>query len=199
MKVESLYKHLSKFKGWRETLFLLVMAERAYPNYALFCEVSETGSAQEMSEIINQCWAWVETKGQEKLEIDKLLIRLGNITPDPERFDVYGVHPALGCCELVEMILFSWVNVENRRAHTAAANSFNAVVEFVEYKEGDGLDDQALVKLFDSHPLVLEEKSLQEEAFKMIKAERFPSSSFIEKIRVLAENDGVSNLGIGLE
>ena len=199
MNPESLYKHLSKFKGWRETLFLLVLAERSFPNYALFAEVAEVGNANEMAGIINRCWELVENKVDDPKEIDRLLIRLGNITPDPDRYDAYGVKPALLCCSIVEKALFTWVNKENRRAHIAATESFNAVVEFVEYRDGEGLDDDELVALFDSHPLVLEEKSIQEEAFKMIKAERFPSSSFIDKIRALGENDGVSNLGISLE
>lgn len=199
MKTESLQKHLSKFKGWRESLFLLVLAERSYPNYALFSELLDVSTADVMAAVINACWEIVEQKDHDKERIDALLLQLDEITPDPEEYDVYGVNPALDCCELVGLALFSWVNPDNRRAHKAALKSLSSVIQFVEYKEGEGLDDEAMIKLFDRHPLIIQEHAFQEEAFKMIKSERFPSSSFIAKLKALAENDGVSNLGISLE
>jgi hypothetical protein len=199
LKTESLQKHLAKFKGWRESLFLVMLAERSFPNYALFSDLVELSTAEKMADIINQCWEIIEENDRNKDRTDKLLLTLDEITPDPEKYEVYGLNPALDCCELVQMVLFSWVNPENRRAHTAAMKSLNSVLEFIEYREGEGLDDDAMVELFDNHPLLIEENAFQEEAFKMIKAERFPSASFIRKLKVLAENDGVSNLGISLE
>ena len=38
---EKYYQLLKKLSPWRQSLFALVLAQRQFPNYALWCEVNE--------------------------------------------------------------------------------------------------------------------------------------------------------------
>ena len=70
---------------------------------------------------------------------------------------------------------------------------------FIEFSEGGGLSESALVKLFDQHPLVQRELSFQEELFDLLRTAQRPSADTIKSLRELASDDGVSNIGICLE
>jgi hypothetical protein len=61
------------------------------------------------------------------------------------------------------------------------------------------MDENALIKLFDTHDLVKREFSFQEEAADMLRAAQSPSTAFIKGFRALAADDGVSNIGVSIE
>ena len=54
-------------------------------------------------------------------------------------------------------------------------------------------------KLFNKHALVVREFSFQEECADILRAAQGPSAGFIKGLRELAQDDGVSNIGIALE
>ncbi len=199
MNYKQLQSNLPRLKGWRETLFTLSLAHRAFPNFALFAEVAGEGNGHEMHEVIAQCWHLLETDERTREHTDGLVRRLEKLAVDADQYEVYGVYPAVKCYELVEQVLYSWINPENRRALDAARLSLETVTEFVEYSADTDISDNELVSLFNHHPLVKQEQDFQIECFRQVKMERFPSEQFLRRMRKFAENEGVSNIGICLD
>ncbi|PIE44203.1 MAG: hypothetical protein CSA50_01605 [Gammaproteobacteria bacterium] len=199
MNFRQLQTSLSRLKGWRETLFVLLLAQRAFPNFALFVEAVGEGNGHELHEIITRCWELLAADDRTREQTDVLVMRLEELAIDPNRYDVYGVYPAIHCYQLVEQVLYSWLNPDNRRALNASRSSLQTVTEFVEYTADANIDENDLVALFDHHPLVKQEQDFQIECFRQVKMKRFPSAKFIKKMRKFAENKGVSNIGICLD
>jgi hypothetical protein len=72
-------------------------------------------------------------------------------------------------------------------------------MDFVEMSEGEGLDDNELVRLFEHHPLLKDDKLFQRDLVLALKRQRVPREDFIAELREQAANGGVSNLGIALD
>ena len=65
--------------------------------------------------------------------------------------------------------------------------------------EGEGLDENELVRVFEHHPLLKDDKLFQRDTVMALKKQRTPKEAFLAELRAGASNDGVSNLGISLE
>ncbi|MCG8610478.1 MAG: YjaG family protein [Pseudomonadales bacterium] len=198
MKLHQVQKQLEKLKGWREILFTLALAERSYPNYVLFCELAEVENTKAYRALLDALWRALEEKTSSSA-INALLLKLERLVPDAEAYDMYGVKPALDSCALVESVMFGWLNPENRRALEASQSSLATVTDFIEYAEGEGLDEDELVELFDAHPFVVQESEFQSQCFRLIKPERYPTRELLQKVKRIAANEGVSNIGIALD
>jgi len=161
----------------------------------LFAELTRPRDAERIRETLDQGWAMLADPAQ-KPDVFRLLTRLETVQPDPEAHDFYGVGPALDVYRLVEQALLCHVNPDKPRAEEGSAIAIGTVVTFVEVTEGEGLDDNALVKLLDKHELVQIEQTFQRALVKELQVTRKPSEAFIAHIRRIAENEGVSNLGL---
>ncbi|MDX5298170.1 MAG: YjaG family protein [Gammaproteobacteria bacterium] len=197
MNAQQLQRALDQLKGWREYAFLLALAERHFPDFALFAQVIGSPYATRLRGALDNGWQMLEVKDH-KIDAFQLLTRIEQIRPDPERYDMFGVYPAITACELFEQALLSRCNPGKPRAGEAARLSFDSIVRFVEVSEGEGLDDDALVKLFDHHPLVRAEKAWQNTLLQMLRRQGVPDVPFVHELRRLAENEGVSSIGISL-
>lgn len=55
--------NVKKLSPWRQSLFSLVLAQRQYPNYALWCEVNEVkGGAKAYQKALNTLWEFHKDK-----------------------------------------------------------------------------------------------------------------------------------------
>lgn len=198
LKAHQFQRHLAQLKGWRETAFILALAERAYPNFALFSQVTAFAGEKNVETCLQQSWQALLDKAPEDRYIELLDLLEENV-PDPSEFDMYGVVPAVGFCEMLEQALLTQVNSEKRRAVDAAQQSFESVMEFIEVTDGEELSEDELVKLFDQSPLIKRERTFQEELVDILRKETVPDADFIGELRALASDDSVSNIGISLD
>ncbi|MFE8069462.1 YjaG family protein [Marinobacteraceae bacterium S3BR75-40.1] len=188
-------KHLEKLQGWREMAFILALAERSYPNYAMFAALTRPAWGERIRECLDHGWRYLSLKKHD-VDVFKELARLETAVPEPEEHDMYGVHPALDMVWLLEQAFLTQVNPDKRRALDASQRSLATVTGFVEVTEGDGLSDDELVDLFDRHELVRLEWAFQKEAYKWLRDTESPLGGKIDELIELAANDGVSNLGL---
>lgn len=197
MNANQFLKAVAQLQGWRECAFLLALAERSFPNYALFADAVGLKTGAKMRQLLDQAWGMLQESAAETT-IPKLLTRLESLSPDVEAYDAYGVYPAFDFCQLLEQALLNRLNPSKHRATEASQLATGTVMTFIELSEGEDLDEGELVRLLDSHPLMKEDKAFQRDLVLALKRQRTPVEQFVSEIREGAANEGVSNLGVSL-
>ena len=195
MNANQFIKAVAQLQGWREFTFLLALSERSFPNYALFADAVGLKTGAKMRLLLDSCWDMLEERPSES-EIPKMLARRETLSPDVDEYDAYGVYPAFDFCQLLEQALLNRLNPAKHRASEAAQLATATVINFIELSEGDGLDEDELVRLLEQHPLMKEDKLFQRDLVLALKKQRTPTGRFIEETRTMAANNGISNLGI---
>ena len=198
MNANQFLKAVSQLQGWRECAFLLALAERGFPNYALFADAVGMKSGGKMRQLLDLAWDLLQ-KDSTEAAIPQLLTKLEALSPNVEDYDAYGVYPAFDFCQLLEQALLNRLNPNKHRATDASHLATKTVMDFVEMSEGEGMDEDELVRLFELHPLLKEDKLFQRDSLLALKRQRTPRDDFVRQLRAVAANDGVSNLGISLE
>ncbi|PHQ23722.1 hypothetical protein CLH62_19855 [Marinobacter guineae] len=197
MNANQFLKAVSQLQGWRECAFLLALAERSFPNYALFADAVDLKTGAKMRQLLDLAWDLLQ-KDVSESAIPQLLAKLEALSPDVNAYDAYGVYPAFDFCQLLEQALLSRLNPGKHRATDASQMATATVVNFIELSEGEDLDEDELVRLLDQHPLMKDDKAFQRELVLDLKRQRTPTDQFVARLREEAGNDGVSNLGISL-
>ncbi|MBB5322789.1 YjaG family protein [Marinobacter oulmenensis] len=198
MNANQFLKAVAQLQGWRECAFLLALAERSFPNYALFADAVGLKTGAKMRQVLDLGWDLLQ-KDVSESSIPQLLGKLESLSPNVDDYDAYGVYPAFDFCQLLEQALLNRLNPDRHRATEASQLATRTVMDFVELSEGEGLDENELVTLFEHHPLLKEDKLFQRDLVLALKRQRVPREDFIAELREQAANGGVSNLGIGLD
>ncbi|ERP89771.1 hypothetical protein Q666_14585 [Marinobacter sp. ES-1] len=198
MNANQFLKAVSQLQGWRECAFLLTLAERAFPNYALFADAVGMKSGGKMRQLLDLAWGMLQ-KDASEAAIPQLLSKLETLSPNVDEYDAYGVYPAFDFCQLLEQALLNRLNPNKHRATEASQLATKTVMDFVEMSEGEGMDDDELIRMFEHHPLLKEDKLFQRDTVLALKRQRTPREDFIAELKAEAANDGVSNLGISLD
>ena len=198
MNANQFLKAVSQLQGWRECAFLLALAERSFPNYALFADAVGLKTGGKMRQLLDLAWDMLQ-KDVADAAIPQLLSKLETLCPNVDEYDVYGVYPAFDFCQLLEQALLNRLNPNKHRATEASQLATRTVMDFVEMSEGEGMDENELVRVFEHHPLLKDDKLFQRDTVMALKKQRTPKEAFLAELRAGAANDGVSNLGISLE
>ncbi|BFN13911.1 MULTISPECIES: YjaG family protein [Marinobacter] len=198
MNANQFLKAVSQLQGWRECAFLLALAERSFPNYALFADAVGLKTGGKMRQLLDLAWDMLQ-KDVADAAIPQLLSKLETLCPNVDEYDAYGVYPAFDFCQLLEQALLNRLNPNKHRATEASQLATRTVMDFVEMSEGEGLDENELVRVFEHHPLLKDDKLFQRDTVMALKKQRTPKEAFLAELRAGAANDGVSNLGISLE
>ena len=198
MNANQFLKAVSQLQGWRECAFLLALAERSFPNYALFADAVGLKTGGKMRQLLDLAWDMLQ-KDVADAAIPQLLSKLETLCPNVDEYDAYGVYPAFDFCQLLEQALLNRLNPNQHRATEASQLATRTVMDFVEMSEGEGMDENELVRVFEHHPLLKDDKLFQRDTVMALKKQRTPKEAFLAELRAGAANDGVSNLGISLE
>lgn len=201
MNRQKFLKTLLTLGGWRERAFMLALAERAAPNAMLYFEQLDTSELEQpinLNTLFAEIWQSLIVEPNEDSIVECLdkVVELRTLVDDAES---YGALPTADCLEIIEQALLSGVNEDKKRAMEMSQLSIGTITQFIEFSESEGLDENALVKLFDKHPLMEREFSFQSELNDMLRAATHPGSEVINEIRLLAQDEGLSNIGISLD
>lgn len=203
MNPKKLMKSVKALTGWRETAFILALAERALPNIILFLESVERLDLDSnefpkgFSSLMDESWEVAVFQPNEEAIIASLDAVVAHIIE--EELDSFGILPCNNGLELWEMSLVSVLNRDKKRAEEASQLSITTVSEFLEFTEGEGLDENALVHLFEKHELMVRELSFQQALCDLLRGSDKLNKELLRNLRELARDDGWSNLGISLD
>lgn len=196
---------------------MLALTERALPSLQLYLEASDGltnmsvafegcgkkhpdqhGAGAFLACLMDASWrvALLSPEEENMVELLDDISAIQSILVDDLN---YGASPSLDCCLNWEQALLSVLNQDRKRAQESSQRALDTVTGFIEFSEGEGLSDDALVKLFEQHPLIEREFSFQAEADEMLRRAKSPAEAFIRELRALAMDDGVSSIGISLQ
>ncbi|MGL5949327.1 MAG: YjaG family protein [Aeromonas sp.] len=189
---DKFYKRLSELQPWQQTVYTLALAERMYPNYALFCQATGFGSVQVFRKSLDELWQYLTVKGS-RVNLSAILEELEAQIPEPSKFSTYGVYPAIDACVALGCAYNSVICRIGEESAEASHASVGTVAGFIELVAERELSDDELYE----HELMEAELEFQVELQKRVAFER--DSARILAIRTFAAQDGVSNIGISLE
>lgn len=166
-----------------------------YPNYQLFSEVCEFGDAQVLDTALNLLWQSMYDR-KLKLNIDVYLERLDVNTPEPSDFDVYGVYPAMDAAVALTSLLSAMQSkIEDDMTNISKLSSAT-VANYIEATLEDELSEAELDDYIFSHPVMVEEKTLQSSLLEIVEDNPKMTPDFIKALRKEIVQAGVSNIGI---
>ncbi|WP_386688449.1 YjaG family protein [Lonepinella sp. MS14437] len=100
-----IHKRLEHFESWQHLTFMACLCERMYPNFQLFCQMTEQPEqAKTYQNILNLVWEYLTVKDA-KINFDNQLEKLEDIIPDVNDYNFFGVVPALDAAESLGELL----------------------------------------------------------------------------------------------
>lgn len=190
-----LEKELKSLEGWQLSAFSAAVTERMYPNFSLFANLLEFGDRQQVRTILDGVWSQLANSGA-KMNFEVQQANVESNMPDLDEFDMYGASPALDAM----VALYSCINCLLEPNRTEAANVGNlsqeCVATYIEVTAESQLSDEELIRFISNHEILLQEEAFQEEVIKRLRGKANPSASFIAELKQLAQNDGISNIGV---
>lgn len=176
---------------WQKIALIASLAHRHQGNFTLFCEaVEQPQNAASYQKILNKVWEYLAGQLNSMKNLEKALLQLEDITPDPEDHDNYGVYPALDACTLLTSALQMILDDSIDDLEDARQLSLETVSQFIEVSE-----PTAEVA---NHPLYLSEQHIQSEAEQQLIDGQNNKPEAIKQIRRRLSELDTSNLGIPL-
>ncbi|GGO77271.1 hypothetical protein GCM10011348_06410 [Marinobacterium nitratireducens] len=180
----------------RLAAFCAALTERLFPNFALFSRLVEFGDAPQMRQILNGVWDHLGNTGAKmnfEVQLDKVEANL----PDLDEFDMYGASPALDAVLALFSTVTSILEGEAEEAVSVSNLSRECVAHFIEVTEGDDqMSDEELVRFINTHEMMQQEEAFQQDVLDLLEAGKTLNAARLRELRTLAQNEGVSNIGI---
>lgn len=185
----SIEQRITELAPWQAFAFGLAMSERLYPNYALFSEVSNSGDAKLLRNILNSCWDSIISIGA-KIDFDKLLNKAESLIPDPADHDNFGVIPAIDAsmCITASIELLQ-ENCAGEEVLVPSRLSRNTIEAYID--AADLSDD-------DANATWCAEYAFQAQLLDMLNDLARYDKELIRHYKMFAQNGGISNIGIML-
>lgn len=192
----NLERELETFEPWQLTAFAAALTERMFPNFALFARLVEFGDPARMRLLLDGIWDSLSGKGS-GVNFAAQLDQVEANMPDLDEYDMYGAMPALDAMVALNATINCLLEKDRSEAANVGQLSRETVATFIEVTESDDeLSDEDLVRLINTHDLMLAEDSFREEVIERLRGRKHPTAEFIRELRTLARNEGVSNIGI---
>ncbi|MCJ8350195.1 YjaG family protein [Moritella sp.] len=187
-------QQLMKLLPWQKVSFIAALAERSFPNYKLFSEACETGDAKQFRLSLDLFWESLTVKNS-KINFTIQFDRFEPIIPNVDKFDVYGVYPALDACVTLNSAFNSLVapDPDVNEAMNASRVSIGTVASYLEALAGEELDEDIIF----ADELMKTEIEFQQAVLDLLTVQKSPDS--IKALRQFAKNGGISNIGISLD
>lgn len=192
---EKYYGMLKKLSPWRQSLFSLVLAQRQYPNYALWCEVNGVkGGAKAYQKTLNTLWEFHKDKFN-TIDLEKVLDEFEPYLLDDEKNDLsVGDLFSLDATLSLSSSILAIIMHEGEEAEMASRASLSGVIRQIEQSSDREYTDEELREMES----VDNEVNFQIELYELLeKSKREPS--LVDKLYKLSLNGGVSNIGLSLE
>lgn len=189
---DKFYKKLQKLMPWQQTVYALALSERMYPNYCLYAESTGRGDITLFRSSLDTMWQYLTERGMH-VDLSAILEKIESSMPEPQKEECYGAWPALDACVALATSYNSVVFRLGDEAYDVCQTSLGSVIGFIEMQQGKELSDEELY----AESLIEEEMDFQVELLNAVSQPR--DADVILRIKTLAMQNGVSNLGISLE
>jgi glutamine--fructose-6-phosphate transaminase (isomerizing) len=191
-----IHKRLENLATWQHLTFMACLCERMYPNYHLFCEITEQPqNAKVYHNILNLVWEYLTVK-EANINFENQLEKLENIIPDVNDYDFYGVVPALDACEgLAEVLHTIIAGASLEQAVKVSQLSLGTVASYLETEYDRTLSE---VELKESD-LIQQELDVQWQLYRALKEAERHDVELISDLKNALREESVSNICIKIE
>ncbi len=191
-----IHKRLENLATWQHLTFMACLCERMYPNYHLFCEITEQPqNARIYHNILNLVWEYLTVK-EANINFENQLEKLENIIPDVNDYDFYGVVPALDACEgLAEVLHTIIAGASLEQAVKVSQLSLGTVAGYLETEYDRTLSE---VELKESD-LIQQELDVQWQLYRALKEAERHDVELISDLKNALREESVSNICIKIE
>ncbi|WP_448757436.1 YjaG family protein [Aggregatibacter sp.] len=189
-------KRLENLATWQHLTFMACLCERMYPNYHLFCQITEQPqNAKVYHNILNLVWEYLTVK-EVNINFENQLEKLENIIPDVNDYDFYGVVPALDACEgLAEVLHTIIAGASLEQAVKVSQLSLGTVASYLETEYDRTLSE---VELKESD-LIQQELDVQWQLYRALKEAKRHDVELISDLKNALREEAVSNICIKIE
>ena len=191
-----IHKRLENLATWQHLTFMACLCERMYPNYHLFCQITEQPqNAKVYHNILNLVWEYLTVK-EANINFENQLEKLENIIPDVNDYDFYGVVPALDACEgLAEVLHTIIAGASLEQAVKVSQLSLGTVASYLETEYDRTLPE---VELKESD-LIQQELDVQWQLYRALKEAERHDVELISDLKNALREEAVSNICIKIE
>lgn len=191
-----IHKRLENLATWQHLTFMACLCERMYPNYHLFCQITEQPqNAKVYHNILNLVWEYLTVK-EVNINFENQLEKLENIIPDVNDYDFYGVVPALDACEgLAEVLHTIIAGASLEQAVKVSQLSLGTVASYLETEYDRTLSE---VELKESD-LIQQELDVQWQLYRALKEAKRHDVELISDLKNALREEAVSNICIKIE
>ena len=189
-------KRLENLATWQHLTFMACLCERMYPNYHLFCQITEQPqNAKVYHNILNLVWEYLTVKDA-NINFENQLEKLENIIPDVNDYDFYGVVPALDACEGLAEVLHTIIAGDSCvQAVKLSELSLGTVAGYLETEYDRTLSE---VELKESD-LIQQELDVQWQLYRALKEAERHDVELISDLKNALREEAVSNICIKIE
>ncbi|MDD6910277.1 YjaG family protein [Actinobacillus minor] len=188
-----IHKRMERFEPWQHLTFMACLCERMYPNYQLFCQVTEQDEfAKTYQNILNLVWEHLTIKGA-KINFDNQLEKLEAIIPDVNDYEFFGVLPAQEACEALSELLHSIIAGSTlEQAIRISQISLSTVASYLELQVEHELNEQELKNSAE----IQEELDIQWQIYRLLNECEERDTQLILDLKNEIRSTGISNIGV---
>lgn len=191
-------QQIRALEPWQQMLFATALSERMFLNFALFSRLMNFGDLEKMRNLLNSIWDEQTQRGT-KVNYEVQLNHVEDNIVDLDEYDMFGAIPARDAMMALFSTCILKLEQESDEAVAVSNLSYDTIGAYVEFAEADDqMSDEELVRLINMHDLMLDEDAFQEELLERLSGTSF-KPAVVETVRELAQNQGVSNIGISDE
>lgn len=191
-----IHKRLERFESWQNITFMACLCERMYPNFQLFCRMTEQSeNARIYQNILNLVWEYLTVKGT-KINFENQLEKLEAIIPDVNDYDFFGVLPALDAGEALSELLHSILAGETlEQAIKISQLSLQTVATLLETQLEQDLSETDLKNSED----IQQELDIQWQIYRTLNQCEERDVDLILDLKNEIRSTGISNIGVEIE
>ena len=192
-----IHKRLENLHSWQHLTFMACLCERMYPNFVMFCQVTEQDPqvAKTYHNILNLVWEQLTVKGA-KINFENQLEKLEAIIPDVNDYEFFGVLPAIDACEgLAELVHGIIAGSTLEQVVKLSRLSLQTVATVLEMRNGGELSEQALKDAEE----IQQELDIQWQIYRALKECEERDTTLILALKNELRQVQISNIGIEIE
>lgn len=189
-----IHLRLEKCSSWQLHLFMLVLCERQFINYACYCKQAQFEPEYSFRNILNLGWESLLVK-KAKINFDSQLDKLQAIIPEIDEQSDYLIYPAIDATEALGELIHAQLESDDLyHAIRVSQISLKTIVELESEQKGELLTEMEI----KNNEAVIQELDIQWEIFRVILAQSDFDIEFIQAMRDEIKEVNQSNIGLFL-
>ncbi len=196
--MSAFFQQLKELAPWQQTAFATALAERMYPNYALFCQVTEQEEqAAALKKGLMLIWEQLANKDS-KINFEVQLEKLADLIPNDADYEMYGVYPAIDAAMAAHTAMELAMGTQAEEVTRVSRLMRQTIISFIEATEELPEDEKARRKVLNDHELMQFDREFQDEVLQQISSMKHPQKEKLKELRIMAQHAGGSCLGLAV-